>query len=102
MMKIKSYGDFITESNNTPPGPGIDKTISVSVSDDDVILFTTEPILSNLISNQQVSIIGNQLYYYDNDETIQKLNQFFPEKIVNTLEEIEKEIGHVSNESIGK
>jgi hypothetical protein len=96
---IKTYSEFINESNNTPPGPGIDKTISVSVSDDDIILFTTEPILSNLISNQQVSIIGNQLYYYDNDETIQKLNQFFPEKIVNTLEELDREIGHVSNET---
>jgi hypothetical protein len=42
-------------------------------------------------------VIGNQLYYYDDDKTIQILNQFFPEKIVNTLNGPEIKRGHVDN-----
>ena len=99
---IKNYLQFINESNEVPPGPGVEDCISISITDEDGKLFSQEPILSNLISNQDVSLIGNQVYYYDNDDVVNALNQFFPEKISNNLDEEDKEYkeeGHVSNES---
>jgi hypothetical protein len=96
---IKKYLDFISESNymSSPPGPGEENVIAISISDSDLNLFESEPILSKLISDQQISVIGNQLYYYDEDRTISILNQFFPEKIVNTLNGPDLEKGHVDN-----
>ena len=96
---IKKYFEFVDENNymSNPPGPDQENVISVSISSSELGLFDSEPLLSNLISSQQVSVIGNQLYYYDDDKTIQILNQFFPEKIVNTLNGPEIEKGHVDN-----
>lgn len=90
-MNIKSYSEFINESN-TPPGVDTEKTIVVSLNDDEVSMFREETILSNLIGSQKVTVVGNKLYYYDDEQIINTLNQFFPEKIVNTLEEYDKEI----------
>ena len=90
-MNIKSYLEFINESN-TPPGVDTEKTIVVSLNDDEVSMFREEPILSNLIGSQKVTVVSNKLYYYDDEQVINTLNQFFPEKIVNTLEEYDKEI----------
>jgi hypothetical protein len=98
---IKTYSQFINESNNVPPGPGIEDVISISISDSEMN-YVTDPIISSMISKGEISVIDNQLYYYDDDSTIQKLNQFFPEKVVNTLDEMDQKIGHVSNESKGK
>ena len=96
---IKKYFEFVNENNymSNTPGPDQENVISVSISSSELGLFDSEPLLSNLISSQQVSVIGNQLYYYDDDKIIQILNQFFPEKIVNTLNGPEIEKGHVDN-----
>ena len=96
---IKKYYEFINENNyiSTPPGPGEENVIAISISPSELNLFDSEPLLSNLISTQQVSIIGNQMYYYDEDKTISTLNQFFPEKIVNTLNGPDIGKGHVDN-----
>lgn len=98
---IKTYLQFINESNNIPPGPGIEDVISISISDSEMN-YITDPIISSMISQGEISVIDNQLYYYDDDSIIQKLNQFFPEKVVNTLDEMDRKIGHVSNESKSK
>ena len=98
---IKTYLQFINESNNIPPGPGIENVISISISDSEMN-YITDPIISSMISQGEISVIDNQLYYYDDDSIIQKLNQFFPEKVVNTLDEMDRKIGHVSNESKSK
>ena len=98
---IKTYLQFINESNNVPPGPGIEDVISISISDSEMN-YITDPIISSMISQGEISVIDNQLYYYDDDSIIQKLNQFFPEKVVNTLDEMDRKIGHVSNESKSK
>ena len=98
---IKTYLQFINESNNIPPGPGIENVISISISDSEMN-YITDPIISSMISQGEISVIDNQLYYYDDDLIIQKLNQFFPEKVVNTLDEMDRKIGHVSNESKSK
>jgi hypothetical protein len=98
---IKTYLQFINESNNVPPGPGVENVISISISDSEMN-YITDPIISSMISQGEISVIDNQLYYYDDDSIIQKLNQFFPEKVVNTLDEMDRKIGHVSNESKGK
>lgn len=98
---IKTYLQFINESNNVPPGPGVENVISISISDSEMN-YITDPIISSMISQGEISVIDNQLYYYDDDSIIQKLNQFFPEKVVNTLDEMDRKIGHVSNESKSK
>lgn len=98
---IKTYLQFINESNNIPPGPGVENVISISISDSEMN-YITDPIISSMISQGEISVIDNQLYYYDDDSIIQKLNQFFPEKVVNTLDEMDRKIGHVSNESKSK
>ena len=98
---IKTYLQFINESNNIPPGPGVENVISISISDSEMN-YITDPIISSMISQGEISVIDNQLYYYDDDLIIQKLNQFFPEKVVNTLDEMDRKIGHVSNESKSK
>ena len=95
---IKTYLQFINESNNIPPGPGVENVISISISDSEMN-YITDPIISSMISQGEISVIDNQLYYYDDDSIIQKLNQFFPEKVVNTLDEMDRKIGHVSNET---
>ena len=97
---IKKYYEFVNENNyiSNPPGPGQTDVIAVSISTSELGLFESEPMLSNLVSSQMVSVIGDQLYYYDDDKTIQILNQFFPEKIVNTLNGPEIKKGHVDNE----
>ena len=95
---IKTYLQFINESNNVPPGPGVENVISISISDSEMN-YITDPIISSMISQGEISVIDNQLYYYDDDSIIQKLNQFFPEKVVNTLDEMDRKIGHVSNET---
>lgn len=96
---IKKYYEFIKENNyiTTPPGPGEENVIAVSITPSELNFFDSEPLLSNLIASQQVSIIGDQMYYYDEDKTISILNQFFPEKIVNSLDGPEIEKGHVDN-----
>ena len=98
---IKTYLQFINESNNIPPGPGVENVISISISDSEMN-YITDPIISSMISQGEISVIDNQLYYYDDDSIIQKLNQFFPEKVVNTLDEMDRKVGHVSNESKSK
>lgn len=98
---IKTYIQFINESNNIPPGPGVENVISISISDSEMN-YITDPIISSMISQGEISVIDNQLYYYDDDSIIQKLNQFFPEKVVNTLDDMDRKIGHVSNESKSK
>ena len=96
---IKTYSEFINESNQNPPGPGTENTTSISLSDDEINLVGDEPVLSNMIANQELTLMGNQLYYFNDDKTTQSLNRYFPDKIVNTIEEEENEIGHVINET---
>lgn len=98
---IKTYLQFVNESTNIPPGPGVENVISISISDSEMN-YITDPIISSMISQGEISVIDNQLYYYDDDSIIQKLNQFFPEKVVNTLDGMDRKIGHVSNESKSK
>jgi hypothetical protein len=95
---IKSYLEFINESQN-PPGEGTENTTSISLTTDEINLIGSEPVLSNMISNQEITLMGNQLYYYNSDKTTQNLNRYFPDKIVNSLEEKDEEVGHISNEN---
>ena len=59
---IKTYLQFINESNNIPPGPGIENVISISISDSEMN-YITDPIISSMISQGEISVIDNQLYY---------------------------------------
>jgi hypothetical protein len=79
-MNIKSYIQFIKESN-IPPGPDNKDSMVVTLEDDEILMFSNEPILSNLISTQKVCLIENEIYFYDEKETKEILNMFFPEKI---------------------
>jgi hypothetical protein len=76
---IKRFNQFIKESNvSDPPGPNMENTNSFLLTDVESSMFRKNPILSNLISDQKVSLIDNTLYYYKDNDVIQLLSQFFP------------------------
>ena len=77
---IKKYLDFLKESNN-PPGPDSEGVLSINLSDEEVSLISEEPVLSNMISQSKISLIGNVLYFFDQKEISDTLNQYFPEQI---------------------
>lgn len=74
---IKKFNEFIKESKSTPPGPSVENTSSIQLKDEDSAMFRKEPILSNLISDQKVSLIDNTLYYYKDSDIVELLSQFF-------------------------
>jgi len=79
-MSIKSYLDFLNESINIPPGPGIEGSLLKNLSEDEISLFSEEPLLSNLISSLKISIVGDELYYYNDKDIIDVLSQYFTMK----------------------
>jgi hypothetical protein len=77
---IKKYLDFISESSN-PPEPNAEGVSSIKLSDSEVQMITDEPVLSNLISQSKITLMGNDLHFYDQENIKDVLNQYFPEQI---------------------
>jgi hypothetical protein len=77
---IKKYLEFINEST-VPPGPNSDGVMSISLSNEETNMVSDEPVLSNMISQSKISLIGNTLYFFGDKETSDILNQYFPEQI---------------------
>jgi hypothetical protein len=77
MKKIKSYLEYLNESNK-PPEPNNDDVFIIELDEDELIMFNNEPILTNLVSTQKVTIIDNKLYYNNSDnKTKEILNSFY-------------------------
>lgn len=58
------------------PGPNIEGSKKITISEEDTNLFNDEAILQKLIADEKVSLIGNEVYYNDK-ETLEVLNQYF-------------------------
>lgn len=58
------------------PGPNIEGSKKITISEEDTNLFNDEAILQKLIADEKVSLIGNEVYYNDED-TLEVLNQYF-------------------------
>lgn len=70
MDAIKKFNEFILEST------GGDE-ITISLREEDLDLFKREPILSNLIDKEKISISMGNLTYHKNDKsTIESLEGF--------------------------
>jgi len=52
--------------NANRPGPNAGSK-SITISQDEVDSFSTEPSLQKLIADEKVSVIGNKVYYNDED-----------------------------------
>lgn len=72
---VKKWNQFINES--VMPGPGENDSVVVNISDEDIEMFSSEPALQKLISDQKVALLGNEVWYFGHDEnTIKVLKQY--------------------------
>lgn len=60
--------------NSNRPGPNTGAK-SITISQDEVNSFSTEPSLQKLIADEKVSVIGTKVYYND-DETKSILDEY--------------------------
>lgn len=74
---LKKYNQFIVEGKEIP-GPNNPKSKMIVLSDSEVELFASEPVLETLISDNKVSLLAPELWYISTDtETINILSNFF-------------------------
>jgi hypothetical protein len=76
---IKKYIQFVNESGTDIPGPGDNGSLRISIDDDEMSFFNTEPELQSLISDNKIAIYDHELWFYIGDETtISTLKEYFP------------------------
>jgi hypothetical protein len=69
---MKHLRKFNENSNRPGPNSG---SKSITISQDEVNSFSTEPSLQKLIADEKVSVIGDKVYYND-DETKSILDEY--------------------------
>ena len=62
--------------NFQKPGPNVKGSKVITIPEEDTNLFSDEPVLQKLIADEKVALIGNEVYYND-EETLEVLNQYF-------------------------
>lgn len=67
---IKKFVDFIKESNI--PGPNTHGS-KISLQENEVKLFTDEPVLQKLIADEKVALFNDELWYSENDEATKEI-----------------------------
>lgn len=92
---IRKWNEFIKESIEAEgliPGPNEEGSIRLRLDDEEEEMFSSEPALENLISNQKVSLFDNEVWYFSNDkETINILKEYFPEMEDESLSRVDDE-----------
>lgn len=63
---IKKWNQF-NESKAEKPGENVPGSAKISLSDEDVNAFTDNPSLQKLISDDKVALIGNEVWYWEDD-----------------------------------
>ena len=72
---IKRYSQFINESNL--PGPNIEGSVKLDISEEEVSLFSDEPSLQKLVADQKVALFDKEVYYLQSDtKTKEVLDQY--------------------------
>ena len=79
---IKKYEDFIKESNS--------KTIKLTP--EEVNLFTSEPVLQNLISDEKVSLSKDDIQYDESDVKTKEILDQYLEIAGKTKEEFNESV----------
>jgi hypothetical protein len=73
---IKKFNEFLKESYR--PNEGQDGSTSVHLKDEELDLFQTEGSLRTLITDEKISLVGNDLWYHEDDkQTIDTLSNYF-------------------------
>ena len=62
---IKRYLDFINESQ--APGQSVAGSKKISISEDEMRLFSTEPRLKKLIMDNKISLLDKEVWYNEED-----------------------------------
>lgn len=70
MKNLKTFEDFKSVK------PDVDSSKKITISKDDVTMFSNEPVLQKLISDDKVSLMGTEVYYKD-EETKKILDEYF-------------------------
>lgn len=70
MKNLKTFEDFKSVK------PDVDSSKKITISKDDVTMFSNEPVLQKLISGDKVSLMGTEVYYKD-EETKKILDEYF-------------------------
>ena len=85
---IKKWNQF-NESKAEKPGSNVPGSVKITISDEEVNSFSDEPALSKLIYDDKVSLLGNEVWYLENDEQTKAiLDQYLEVAGENELEEI--------------
>lgn len=95
---IKRWNTFINESKGIP-GPDQLGSIRIVLDDDEMELFSEEAVLTNLISDEKVSLYDNELWFWEGDtKTIDILKGYFPDMDDQAGQQHEEENEAVVNE----
>ncbi len=62
-MKVKKYSDFIKESHSK----------SVHISEDEMNLFSSEPVLQELITKNKITLKNGEVLFDENDEETKEI-----------------------------
>ena len=85
---IKKWNQF-NESMAEKPGPNVPGSVKITISDEEVNSFSDEPALSKLIYDDKASLLGNEVWYLENDDQTKAiLDQYLEVPGKNELEEI--------------
>jgi len=97
---IKKWNQF-NESKAEKPGSNVPGSVKITISDEEVNSFSDEPALSKLIYDDKVSLLGNEVWYLENDEQTKAiLDQYLEVAGENELEEITESIHSTREEKI--
>jgi hypothetical protein len=76
---IKKFNQFVNESRDVRPGPTEEGSAKVNISSSDSHMFSTEPALQKLITDNKISLLTPDLWYTIGDSnTIGILQEYFP------------------------
>jgi len=82
---IKKWNQF-NESKSEKPGENVPGSAKINLSDEDVNAFTDNTSLQKLISDDKVALIGDEVWYWEDDMTTKGVMDQYLE-IPGTVEE---------------
>lgn len=85
---IKKWNQF-NESMAEKPGPNVPGSVKITMSTEEASSFSDEPVLSKLIYDDKISLLGNDIWYLESDaQTKGILDTYLEMSGENKLEEV--------------
>ena len=76
---IKRFNQFVNESLNETPGPNTPGCDKMDLTEEDMDMFTSEPVLNKLIEDLKVALFDTEVWYFKDDtDTFDKLSTYLP------------------------